>query len=124
MPVFHRLNDIAGSLFIALVLLVGLFLLVAMVGRLSGIQVNFVAASAAVFLIFELKRIRLIAALIAIAIALHIASWVLFTEGLVVATRSALSHAALHHRGRDDLDHRCHARLLRLLDGGARRGGD
>ncbi len=84
-PVFHRINDVAGSLVITFGLLAGLFLLVALVGRLSGIQVNFVAASAAIFLIFELKRIRLIAFLIAVAIALHVASWVMFKEGAVAA---------------------------------------
>ncbi len=84
-PAFHRINDVAGSLVISFGLLSGLFLLVALVGRLSGIQINFVAASAAVFLIFELKRIRLIAFLIAVAIAFHVASWVMFKEGAVEA---------------------------------------
>ncbi len=82
-PAFHRINDTAGSLFIAIALMAGLFLLAAMMGRLSGIQINFVAASAALFLIFELRRLRLIVLLIAVAIALHIASWVLFPTGLV-----------------------------------------
>ncbi len=82
-PAFHRINDTAGSLFIALSLMVGLFLLVALMGRLSGIQINFVAASAALFLILELRRIRLIASLIGLAIALHIASWVLFPTGYI-----------------------------------------
>jgi adenylate cyclase len=82
-PAFHRINDYAGALFMAIVLLGGLFLLVAMVGRMSGIQINFVATSAAVFLVFELKRLKLIVSLIVIAIALHIAAWILFPEGAV-----------------------------------------
>ena len=44
-------------------------MLTGVVGRLSGIQVNFIAASAAVFLIFELRRLWLISLLIGIAIA-------------------------------------------------------
>ncbi len=85
-PAFHRINDNAGSLFIAITLMTGIFLLVALMGRESGIQINLVAASAAVFLIFELRRIRLIALLVAIAIALHVASWVWFKQGLVDGT--------------------------------------
>lgn len=82
-PAFHRVNDIAGPLFISIAFMIGLFLLVALVGRLSGIQINFIAASAALFLVFELKRLPLIASLIALAIALHIACWLLFPTGLV-----------------------------------------
>jgi adenylate cyclase len=82
-PVFHRFNDIAGALFVALVLMAGLFALTAIVGRDSGIQINFVAASAALFLTFELRRLPLIAFLIGIAIALHIAAWVMFPEGVL-----------------------------------------
>ena len=87
-PAFHRRNDVAGALFMAIVLLAGIFLLVALVGRLSGIQVNFVATSAVVFLVFELKRLKLIAVLIALAIALHIAAWILFPQGAVAGRAS------------------------------------
>jgi adenylate cyclase len=82
-PVFHRFNELAGPLFIAFMLMSGLFMLTAVVGRLSGIQVNFVAASAAVFLIFELRRLPLIAFLIGIAIVLHVAAWVMFPQGIL-----------------------------------------
>jgi adenylate cyclase len=82
-PAFHRFNDIAGALFISLTLMMGLFMLTAVVGRQSGIQINFVAASAAVFLIFELRRLPLISFLIGIAIALHITAWVMFPEGML-----------------------------------------
>lgn len=82
-PAFHRINDVAGPLFISVCFMIGLFVLVALVGRQSGIQINFLAASAALFLVFELKRIRLIAALITLAIVLHIACWVMFPDGLV-----------------------------------------
>ena len=85
-PALHRINENAGALFITIALLAGLFLLVALMGRESGIQINFIGASAAIFLVFELRRIRLIAALIAVAIVLHVASWVLFREGLVQGT--------------------------------------
>lgn len=82
-PAFHRISDIAGPLYMGISFMVGLFLLVALVGRESGIQINFIAASAAVFLILELKRLTLIVMMIAMAIALHIACWILFPVGLV-----------------------------------------
>jgi adenylate cyclase len=82
-PAFHRINEIAAPVFIALSFLFGLFVLVELVGRQSGIQINFIATSAAVFLIFDLKRLPLMAFLIALAIALHIACWLLFPEGLI-----------------------------------------
>lgn len=82
-PVLHRVHEVAGALFIAAVLMSGLFVIVALVGRDSGIQINFIAASAMAFVIFELKRLRYIAMIIGVAIALHIAAWFMFPEGLL-----------------------------------------
>jgi adenylate cyclase len=82
-PLFHRINDLAGAIFIGTALLVGLFLLVALVGRLSGIQINFIAASAAAFLVFDLRRLWHIVILIGSAIALHLMAWVLFPEAML-----------------------------------------
>jgi adenylate cyclase len=82
-PVFHRFHDMAGALFISFMLMAGLFALTAIVGRDSGIQVNLVAASAALFLIFEFRRLPVIAFLIGVAIALHIAAWVMFPQGVL-----------------------------------------
>jgi adenylate cyclase len=84
-PAFHRFNEIAGTLFITTAFYIGLFALIALVGHESGIQINYIAASAALFPILDLKRIRLIALLIAVAIGLHVASWMLFPEGYVDA---------------------------------------
>jgi adenylate cyclase len=84
-PAFHRINEIAGVLLMSAAFLFGLFVLVALVGRESGIQINFIAASAALFPILDLKRIRLLAFLIAVAIALHVASWGLFAHGQIRA---------------------------------------
>jgi adenylate cyclase len=63
----------------------GLVLLVALVGRESGIQINFIAASVALFPILGLGRLRLIATLIAVAIVLHVACWLIFRNGYVEA---------------------------------------
>lgn len=82
-PPLHRFNEVVGALSLSFVLLTGLFLMVALVGREAGIQINFVAASALAFLVFELRRLHLIMLIIVAAIALHIASWLLFPHGML-----------------------------------------
>jgi adenylate cyclase len=82
-PVFHRIHESAGALFVALTVLAGLFVIVGLVGRESGIQINFIATSALAFLIFELRRLHFIVLIVALAIALHIAAWVLFEDPAV-----------------------------------------
>jgi adenylate cyclase len=82
-PVFHRLHELAGALFIATVLMFGLLGIIALVGRESGIQINFIAASAMAFVVLELRRLRYIVLIIVVAIVSHIASWLLFRTGTV-----------------------------------------
>jgi len=82
-PLVHRFHEVAGAVFMAFVMMTGLFFIVALVGRESGIQINFIAASALAFIILELKRWRIIALIIAAGIALHVAAWVLFRQGMV-----------------------------------------
>ncbi len=81
-PALHRLHEIAAALFMAFVLMSGLFAVVALVGRESGIQMNFIAAPALAFLILELRRLRYIIGIIVFGIALHIAAWLLFRQGM------------------------------------------
>jgi len=81
-PMVHRIHEVAGAVFMAFVLMGGLFLIVALLGRESGIQINFVAASALAFIILELRRLWLIALIVASGIALHIAAWLLFRHGM------------------------------------------
>jgi adenylate cyclase len=82
-PTLHRIHEVVGALVIGFVLMFGLFGIISLVGRESGIQINFIAASAMAFVIFELKRLRYIVLTIIVAIALHIASWLLFRQGIV-----------------------------------------
>lgn len=81
-PAIHRIHEVAAALFMAAVLMGGLFVIIALVGRESGIQINFVAASFLAFLILELRRLSAIVLIIAAGIALHIASWILFPHGM------------------------------------------
>jgi len=80
-PAGHRLHEIAGAISMAAVLMGGLFLIVAQVGRDSGVQINFVGASALAFVILELRRMAYIVLIVVAGIALHVAAWVLFPEG-------------------------------------------
>jgi adenylate cyclase len=84
-PAFHRLHELAGALFVSSVLMLSLLGIIALVGRESGIQINFIAASAMAFVVLELKRLRYIVLIIVVAIALHIVSWLLFRTGLVTS---------------------------------------
>lgn len=82
-PMWHRIHDVAGALFVAFALLFGLFGIVALVGRDAGIQINFIATSAVAFLIDDIRRLRYIVLVIVVAITLHIAARLIFPRGLV-----------------------------------------
>lgn len=82
-PAIHRLHEAAGALFMAFVLMGGLFVIVALLGRESGIEINLVAASVLAFLILELRRRAYIVAIIAAALVLHIVAWLWFDTGLL-----------------------------------------
>lgn len=61
-PLGHRVNEIAGGLMVAGFEFVGLFVLTALLGRNSGIQLNYIIGAAVPFLCFGLNRIGLILA--------------------------------------------------------------
>jgi adenylate cyclase len=82
-PFVHRFHEVAGALFMAVILMGGLFGIVALVGRESGVQINFVAASVLAFVILELKRFPFIALIIVSAVILHVVAWVLYADGRV-----------------------------------------
>jgi adenylate cyclase len=82
-PFVHRFHEIAGALFIAIILMAGLFGIVSLVGRDAGVQINFIAASVLTFITLELRRLAYIVFIILAAIILHVVAWVLFPEGSV-----------------------------------------
>jgi adenylate cyclase len=81
-PVLHRFGALAGALAIAAAECVGLFALVALLGRESGIQLNLVVGAAVAFAVLGIERLRIVAAIVALAFALHVAAWFLFPQGL------------------------------------------
>lgn len=77
-PLGHRVNEIAGGLMVAGFEFVGLFVLTALLGRNSGIQLNYIIGAAVPFLCFGLNRIGLILAVVAGGFALHLVAWFAF----------------------------------------------
>lgn len=74
-PFAHRISDIAGGLLIATSELVALLFFTAYFGRSGGTPVMYIAFSAAPFVVFGLKRIRLVLSIVAAALALHLYAW-------------------------------------------------
>jgi adenylate cyclase len=89
-PLLHRYSDIAGAMLIMAAEYAGLFALVALLGRSSGIQLNLIVGAAVAFAVLGLERIRLIVAIVAAGFALHVSAWFLFPQGAAtVAAESA-----------------------------------
>ena len=77
-PLAHRINDIAAAVIIAIAEFVALFFFVWALGRDSGIQINYIIAASVAFAIYGLSHFRLVIAVIAAGLALHVAAWFLF----------------------------------------------
>ena len=77
-PFAHRYNDILGGVIVAFSEIVMLFYLTSVLGRDSGIQLNYIIAAAVPFLIFDLSRIKLILTIALSALVFHIAAWFMF----------------------------------------------
>ena len=77
-PLAHRVNDIAAALLLAAAEFTALFFFVRELGHDSGIQLNYIIVAAVAFAIYGMTRFRLVVAVIAIGVALHIAAWFMF----------------------------------------------
>ena len=77
-PFMHRISDVAGALMLSASEYAGLFVFTLYLGNTSGIHIQYFAAPAAFFVIFGLKRIRLILLLTVLVLVLHLAAWFLF----------------------------------------------
>jgi adenylate cyclase len=82
-PFAHRYSDILGGVIVAFSEIVMLFYLISVLGRDSGIQLNYIIAAAVPFLIFDLSRIKLILAIALSALVFHIAAWFMFPADAV-----------------------------------------
>jgi adenylate cyclase len=77
-PLAHRVNELAGGLLLIGAEYAALFGFTDFFSREGGAQLQYIIAAAACFVIFDLKRIRLIAALVLLALVLHVYAWFWF----------------------------------------------
>jgi adenylate cyclase len=83
-PFAHRINELAGGFLLIGAEYAALFGFTEFFSREGGAQLQYIIAAAACFVIFDLKRIRLIAALVLLALVLHLSAWFWFpTAGRV-----------------------------------------
>jgi len=81
-PLAHRINELAGGMLLICAEYAALFGFAAFFSREGGAQLQYIIAAAALFVIFDLKRIRLILALVLLALVLHLYAWFWFpTKG-------------------------------------------
>ncbi len=117
-PFAHRISDIAGGLLIVGAEYAALLGFGDFFSREGGSQLQYIIAAAAAFVIFGLKRIWLIAAVVSLGLVLHLCSWFWFpAEGRVTPEEQPIADSlyvqgADHHRHPD----RC-LRLVRLQPG-------
>jgi adenylate cyclase len=84
-PLLHRINEIAGGVWLVVAEYVALFALTSYLGRESGVYVQYIIASAAPFLVFGLARIRLVLTIVAVGTVLHIVAWFSFDRPQIAA---------------------------------------
>ena len=77
---WHRFGPTVAGIVLAVTIYSTVFFFVSVLGRDSGIHLNYVGASAVVFVIFGLHRFRLILIIAAIGLALNIAAQMIFQE--------------------------------------------
>ena len=77
-PLMHRFGRVAGAMLLTGVLFTTIFYFTSLLGRTSGIQLNYVGAAAVAFVVLGLRRIWLVAAVVVLAAGLHLVAWFLF----------------------------------------------
>ena len=85
-PFLHRYGELAGPVVLLISELGGVFLLTHYIGRDAGLHLQYFAGPAAFFVILGLERLKLIAAFVLLAFALHLAAWAWFLQGNAVLT--------------------------------------
>lgn len=77
-PLCHRISDIAAGLLIVVVEWIALALFMMLLGRPSGVHLQYFVGAAAPFLVFGLKRLGLVFITVVSGIVLHIWTWFAF----------------------------------------------
>ena len=77
-PFAHRISDIAGGLLLVGAEYVALLAFTAYISRAGGAHIQYFVAAAAPFVVFGLKRIKLIVVVVLTALVLHLYAWFTF----------------------------------------------
>jgi adenylate cyclase len=77
-PLLHRFGSSAAALWLSAVLFATMLYFIAYLGRDSGIQLNYIGASAVTLAVLGVERLALAIAIAVVALLCHLAGWFLF----------------------------------------------
>lgn len=77
-PAVHRFGRAAGAVLLTVTLFTSLFYFTSILGRTSGIQLNYIGAAAIAFVVLGLERMGLVLLVMMTAAGLHLSAWFLF----------------------------------------------
>ena len=98
-PWAHRINDMAGGLILVIAEFIALLGFTAFFGRSGGAPTQYFVAAAAPFVIFGLDRIRLVLAVVAGALALHLFAWFSFSRSQALLSVDSAMLNSLYVQG-------------------------
>jgi adenylate cyclase len=98
-PFAHRISEIAGGLLLVGAEYAALFGFAAFFSRQGGAQLQYIIAAAAPFVIFDLKRIRLIAGIVIAGLVLHLCAWFWFPGADLMAPAEQAAINSLYTQG-------------------------
>lgn len=79
-PFVHRFGRLAGAVLLTTCLYTTIFYFTYLLGRGSGIQLNYIGAAAIGFLVLGLERVRLVVLVVVVAALFHITAWFMFPD--------------------------------------------
>jgi adenylate cyclase len=98
-PMMHRYNEIAGGLLLVTAEFIALIGFTAFFGRMGGAPLQYVIAAAATFVIFERRRVRMVFAIVALALILHLTAWLSFPVGITQFRADEATLTSLYIQG-------------------------
>ena len=114
-PLSHRFGRIAGGLLLTVTIFSTIFYFTAILGRESGIHLNYLGASALAFLVLGITRLWLVAAVISSAAILHLLAWFWFPPAKISLDLPASFLAQTYAFFRSvNHDHHLFGHILRL----------
>jgi adenylate cyclase len=98
-PMMHRYNAIAGGLLLVTAEFIALIGFTAFFGRMGGAPLQYVIAAAATFVIFERRRVRMVFAIVGLALILHLTAWLSFPVGVMQFRADEATLTSLYIQG-------------------------